>query len=95
MAGIVFSLCVSVIVAGTTTEAVLSVLPGVYVCRSVDRFCQCDSVTIVQDAVMIKIKATFKHGCGPSRGTSSRGAGNGTLRPWAHLFSVVELALPR
>lgn len=58
-------------VGGTTTEAVLSTLAGVFF-TSVYRFCHCDSVSTVQDTVMklygsvveIKMKARFEDGCG-------------------------------
>ncbi len=38
------------ILEGTTTEAALSALPGVFM--SVDRFSQCDGISTVQDAVL-------------------------------------------
>ena len=44
------------------------------VCLSVDRVCQCNSVTIMLDTVTklcvvkIKMKGKFKNSCGPSKG---------------------------
>lgn len=52
------------------TVVVLSILQGVYL-SNVDRFCQRDSITAVQDAntklcrcVGIKIKTELEHECG-------------------------------
>lgn len=75
-----------------TTEMVLRSLPGVYMC--VDRCCQCNSITTMQDAVMqlhkclveIKLMAELEEGSGQSKCV----CGGGSLdTPLLHLWLTV------
>lgn len=82
---------VTLIVAGTTTEAILSYLPGVFmsICLSAGRLCQGDSDATMQDAVtnlkLVEIitMADLEDGCCPRKGAGSRGveSSEGALDP--------------